>query len=186
MPAHRQRKTPNVRTFHVIAPHWLHHRIIISLNTMRVDLVDETFRMNRPPRANPIRRIPRLDTARARPLSSCLLFSVRARRASSRNYRASRHRVRRPRATTPSVIDDRIQKASTGSIVRALNCAANARRRRACERATRSSEPAWVDVFFSASVEGRRPTRARSRVDGRRRPRRRAGRPPSSGSDVFG
>lgn len=52
MPAHRQRKTPNVRTFHVIAPHWLHHRIIISLNTMRVDLVDETFRMTRPPRAN--------------------------------------------------------------------------------------------------------------------------------------
>jgi len=185
MPAHRQRKTPNVRTFHVIAPHWLHHRIIISLNTMRVDLVDETFRMTRPPRANSPHSSTRLDTARARPLSSWL-FSVRARRASSRNYRASRHRVRRPRATTPSVIDDRIQKASTGSIVHALNCAANARRRRACERATRSSEPAWVDVFLSASVEGRRPTRARSRVDGRRRPRRRAGRPPSSGSDVFG
>jgi len=109
------------------------------------------------------RRIPRLDPARAIPLSSCPLLPVRARRASSRYYSASRHRVRRPRATTPSVIDDRIRKASTGSSMRWID-AANARRRRACERATRSSEPALVDVIFSASVEGRRPTRARVRA----------------------
>lgn len=183
MPAHRQRKTPNVRTFHVIAPHWLHHRIIISLNTMRVDLVDETFRMTRPPRANS----PHSSTRR-RASATSLIMSALLGACATREF-TKLSRVTSPRSTTARDDTERHRRPHSkivDRVVHALNCAANARRRRACERATRSSEPAWVDVFFSASVEGRRPTRARSRVDGRRRPRRRAGRPPSSGSDVFG
>ena len=133
MPAHRQRKTPNVRTFHVIAPHWLHHTIIISLNTMRVDLVDETFRMTGPPRANS----PHSST-RHRASATSLIMALLGACATREFTKLSR--VTSPRSTTARDDTERHRRPHSKSVDRVDRPCVEFRRERAASSRVRTRD----------------------------------------------